>query len=554
MKNFSSRTILWLIFSASLLILWTEWQSAHMPPPTVAATQSTATAAGTAPANTTTGATAVPDTGVKPKGQAIVLANDKLRLKINTEGGVIEYAELLNHRDSKVKDKNQVLFTTEGNRIYVSRTGLADKNTAVDLKLNHKTPFTASVPEAVLKDGENETSLTLTATENGVTLKKTYTLKRGSYSLDLNHEVDNAGTTPIDAQIYLDLSRDDVQEDGSFFYSTYTGPVLYNEAEKFQKIDFADIADGKAKFEQSANNGWIGMLQHYFVSAWVLPNNEERTREFKTIFNKENNPPVHTIRQTVPMGVIAPAEKANLNTVLYVGPQDQQVLSGIAKGLDLSVDYGWATIIAKPIHLVMGWIQQMIPNWGWTIVALTILVKLILFPLTAASYKSMAKMKLLAPRLKQLQEQHGDDRMKMNQAMMALYKEEKVNPAGGCLPMLAQMPIFLALYYVLQAAVEMRGAPWLWVKDLSLADPFYILPALMVITMLIQTRLNPKPADPMQAKMMLWMPLVFGVTFFWFPAGLVLYWVVSNVFSIGQQWYMNRKFGINEPLIPLKSN
>ena len=550
MKNFSSRTILWLIFSASLLILWTQWQTAHMPPPT-AVTQTTTAASG-ATANTNAGAAALPDMGVKPTGQSVVLANDKLRLKINTEGGVVEYAELLEHRDSKVKDKNQVLFTTEGNRIYVSRTGLADRNTAVDLKLNHKTPFTASAPEAVLKDGENETSVILTATENGVTLKKTYTLKRGSYSLDVNHEVDNAGATPIDAQVYLDLSRDDVQEDGSFFYSTYTGPVLYNEEDKFKKIAFTDIADGKAKFENSANNGWVGMLQHYFVAAWVLPNNEERTREFKTVLNKENQPNVYSIRQTVPMGVIAPAAKASLNTTLYVGPQDQQVLSSVATGLDLSVDYGWATIIAKPIHWLMGFINNVIPNWGWTIVALTILVKLVLFPLTAASYKSMAKMKLLAPRLKQLQEQHGDDRMKMNQAMMALYKEEKVNPAGGCLPMLAQMPVFLALYYVLQAAVEVRGAPWLWIKDLSLADPFYVLPALMVITMLIQTRLNPKPADPMQAKMMLWMPLIFGVTFFWFPAGLVLYWVVSNIFSIGQQWYMNKKFGIKESLIPLK--
>jgi YidC/Oxa1 family membrane protein insertase len=550
MKNFSSRTILWLIFSASLLILWTQWQTAHMPAPT-AVTQTTTAASG-ATANTNAGVAALHDMGVKPTGQSVVLANDKLRLKINTEGGVVEYAELLEHRDSKVKDKNQVLFTTEGNRIYVSRTGLADRNTAVDLKLNHKTPFTTSAPEAVLKDGENETSVVLTATENGVTLKKTYTLKRGSYSLDVNHEVDNAGATPIDAQVYLDLSRDDVQEDGSFFYSTYTGPVLYNEEDKFKKIAFTDIADGKAKFENLANNGWVGMLQHYFVAAWVLPNNEERAREFKTVLNKDNQPNVYSIRQTVPMGVIAPAAKANLNTTLYVGPQDQQVLSSVATGLDLSVDYGWATIIAKPIHWLMGFINNVIPNWGWTIVALTILVKLVLFPLTAASYKSMAKMKLLAPRLKQLQEQHGDDRMKMNQAMMALYKEEKVNPAGGCLPMLAQMPVFLALYYVLQAAVEVRGAPWLWIKDLSLADPFYVLPALMVITMLIQTRLNPKPADPMQAKMMLWMPLIFGVTFFWFPAGLVLYWVISNIFSIGQQWYMNKKFGIKESLIPLK--
>ena len=420
--------------------------------------------------------------------------------------------------------------------------------------IDHKAAFTASATEAVLQEGANDVSLVLTAANNGVKLTKTYTLHRGSYVLDVNHDVENTSAAAISPKVYLDLTRDSVDLDKSFFYSTYNGPVIYNSEDKFKKVAFSKIQDGDAAFTAKSDNGWIGMLQHYFVSAWVLPNNEVRPREFSTVKPEAGDKEqVYSVREIIPMGSVAPAATAQLATQLYVGPQNQEVLGAVATGLERSVDYGWATLIATPIHWVMTFIHKFIPNWGWTIVALTILMKLALFPLTAASYKSMAKMKLLAPRLKALQETHKDDRMKMNQATMELYKSEKVNPAGGCLPMIIQMPVFLALYYVLQSAVEMRGAPWLgWVQDLSLPDHFYILPALMVITMLIQTRLNPKPADPMQAKMMTWMPLIFGVTFFWFPAGLVLYWVVSNIFSIFQQHFMNKKFGIKDSIIPLK--
>ncbi|MFZ1891389.1 MAG: membrane protein insertase YidC [Formosimonas sp.] len=557
MKNLSSRTILWLVFSASIVMLWQQWNTAHAPLPVAATSTSTASnasSANTATASATPASTAVLPTNlsVKPAGQSIVMKNDKISLKVNTEGGVIEYAELLDYRDSKDKTINEVLFTTENNRIYVSRSGVIDNNAANNI--DHKAVFTASATEAVLQEGANDVSLVLTSSNSGVKLTKTYTLHRGSYVLDVNHEIDNIGATAIQPQVYLDLTRDSVDLDKSFFYSTYNGPVIYNAEDKFKKVAFSDILKGDAKFTANADNGWTGMLQHYFVSAWVLPNNEVRAREFAVAApKKDDKEQVYSVRQIIPVGSIAPAAKAQLATQLYVGPQDQQVLGALATGLERSVDYGWATLIATPIHWVMTFIHQFIPNWGWTIVVLTILMKLALFPLTAASYKSMAKMKLLAPRLKALQETHKDDRMKMNQATMELYKSEKVNPAGGCLPMLIQMPVFLALYYVLQSAVEMRGAPWLgWVQDLSLPDHFYILPALMVVTMLVQTRLNPKPADPMQAKMMTWMPLIFGVTFFWFPAGLVLYWVVSNTFSIFQQHFMNKKFGIKDSLIPLK--
>ena len=549
MRNFSPRTILWLVFVFSISMLWNSWQMQHMPVVSAPVTQQVVSKD---PANTASNAAAplTADQNVAPKGSSVVLENDVLRLKINTEGGVIEYAELLKHKDSKDKSKNEVLFNTQDGKVYVSRSGLTPET----LGLNHKTAFTPSGSDAVMQDGQNDVNLTLSAQSNGVTFKKTYSLKRGSYLVDVNHEVDNTGSVAIEPKLYLDLTRDGTQTDNSFFYSTFTGAVVYNDDKKFKKISFDEIANGKAAdlFTKDADNGWVGMLQHYFVSAWVLPNNEKRQREFKTAFN-EGTPNTYSVREIIPMGSVAPATKTQLNTQLYVGPQDQQTLGTIATGLDLSVDYGWATIIAKPIHWLMSLINTVIPNWGWTIVALTILIKLAVYPLTAASFKSMAKMKVLAPRLKNLQEQYGDDKMKLNQAMMALYKEEKVNPAGGCLPMLIQMPVFLALFYVLQAAVEVRGAPWMgWIHDLSLPDPFYILPVAMMVTMFIQTKLNPKPADPMQAKMMLWMPLIFGVTFFWFPAGLVLYWVVSNIFSIVQQRIMNNKFGIKESLISLK--
>jgi YidC/Oxa1 family membrane protein insertase len=549
MRNFSPRTILWLVFVFSIFMLWNSWQMQHIPAVSAPVTQQVVSKD---PANTAANAAAplTADQNVAPKGSSVVLENDVLRLKINTEGGVIEYAELLKHKDAKDKSKNEVLFNTQDGKVYVSRSGLTPET----LGLNHKTAFTPSGSDAVMQDGQNDVNLTLSAQSNGVTFKKTYSLKRGSYLVDVNHEVDNTGSAAIEPKLYLDLTRDGTQTDKSFFYSTFTGAVVYNDDKKFKKISFDDIAKGKAGelFTKDADNGWVGMLQHYFVSAWVLPNNEKRPREFKTAFN-EGTPNTYSVREIIPMGSVAPATKTQLNTQLYVGPQDQQTLGTIATGLDLSVDYGWATIIAKPIHWLMSLINSVIPNWGWTIVALTILIKLAVYPLTAASFKSMAKMKVLAPRLKNLQEQYGDDKMKLNQAMMALYKEEKVNPAGGCLPMLIQMPVFLALFYVLQAAVEVRGAPWMgWIHDLSLPDPFYILPVAMMVTMFIQTKLNPKPADPMQAKMMLWMPLIFGVTFFWFPAGLVLYWVVSNIFSIVQQRIMNNKFGIKESLISLK--
>ncbi len=546
MKNLNPRTLLVMLFASSLFLLWSNYQQLNVNK--TQAAQQAQQAQQASQSGTATGAAGqVPSQAGQLTGSTVLLENDVLKLNINTQGGVVQFAMLKEFFNSKNKSLNTVLFNSKSanpdvispNELYVSRSGLTD------VGLDHTTMFAADTTSAVLANGQDAASVVLTATNNGITLKKTYTLKRGSYLMDVSYEVLNGSAQAIHPDVYMEIVRDGAQNGDSAFYTTYTGPVVYNDKDKFHKVPFTDIAGGKPGFTTQSNSGWVGMIQHYFVSAWVVP--ESRERKFYVDTLKSAAKPedgVYKVGQRVSLGDIAPAAQVKFNSQLYVGPQDQDKLALIAPGLELSVDYGWLTIIAKPVHWFLSFLHNFIPNWGWSIVALTILVKLAFFPLTAASYKSMAKMRRLAPKVKILQEQFADDKMKLNQETMALYRAEKVNPAGGCLPMLVQMPVFIALFYVLQAAVEMRGAPWLgWIQDLALPDPWFILPILMLITMALQTWLNPKPADPMQEKMMWIMPFMFAFTFFFFPSGLVLYWVVSNIFSIAQQWVVTKKYG-----------
>jgi YidC/Oxa1 family membrane protein insertase len=338
---------------------------------------------------------------------------------------------------------------------------------------------------------------------------------------------------------------------GQKFVSTFTGPAFYTDAEKFQKVEFADIDKGKAKIPGKADNGWVAMLQHYFVAAW-LPGKASGAKAQYEFYAKKVDENIYSAGVVLPAVAIAPGATATLAAPLYAGPEEQDKLAAIAPGLDLVVDYGWLTIIAAPLFWVLEWFYRLVHNWGIAIILLTCLIKGLFFPLSAASYKSMARMRVLAPRLTKLREQYGDDRVKMNQAMMELYKTEKINPLGGCLPILVQIPVFIALYWVLLASVEMRNAPFYgWITDLSAPDtlfgtipgldmPIGLLPIIMTATSYIQIKLNPTPPDPVQAKVMLIMPLAFGVMFFFFPAGLVLYWVVNNVLSIAQQWQITR--------------
>lgn len=559
----AQRTILWVIFSMSLLFLWDAWQRDQGQPslfggqPTTAQKTAPAAAgkdggAATAPAALdksipTVGASSVPPAataGSPPTGTGntanavppVRLSNDVLSIDIDPVGGEVQRGELLKYSDTQDAKANVVLLDEKPpGRIYVAQTGLIGAP-AGSTWPNHRTPF--EVLKAPAKDAQNAVSATLRANTGGVQVDRTYTLAAGSYVVQVRTEITNLGEAPIRPVLYLQLTRDSSPPAGeSQFYSTYTGPVVYTDQGKFQKVDFPSIDKGKTDYVKSATDGWVGIIQHYFVSAWVPAGSGQR--EFETAKVDTN---LFAVRIKQPVAEIAPQGKASVDAQLLIGPQDQKMLSQVAPGLDLSVDYGWLAVFAKPLFWLLQFLHGLVMNWGWAIVLLTLVVKTAFFPLQAASYRSMANMKKVTPKLQQLRERYGNDRVKMNQAMMELYKTEKINPLGGCLPVVVQIPVFIALYWVLLASVEMRNAPWIgWIKDLAAPDPFYILPLIMAATMFIQTKLNPTPPDPLQAKMMMWMPLVFSVMFFFFPAGLVLYWLVNNLFSIAQQWVITRK-------------
>ena len=566
----TQRTILWVIFTMSLLFLWDAWQR-HQGHPSLfggpAPTQTQAPAPGTAApgaAGAPKADASLPQPGAQaavPSGPAVVpagtapaaaaqpvrLVTDVLSIDIDPAGGEVQRAELLKYTDTEGgTSANVVLFEEKPGHVYVAQAGLV--GAPGQTLPNHRTPFTVEPGPRELAPGADSLQLKMSAEQGGVRVVRTYTLARGSYAIDVKTEVTNVGTEPVRPTAYMQLTRDkkapsNLAGIASTFVPIGTyGPVVYTDALKFQKVDFGAIEKNSQDHAKSAKDGWIGMMQHYFVSAWVPKQGVERTIETARIDGD-----LYTVRVRQPLPEIAPGASTLVDATLYVGPQDQKVLESVAPGLDLVVDYGWLTVIAKPIFELLQFLHGIVKNWGWAIVLLTLIVKLAFFPLQAASYRSMAKMKKVGPKLQQLRERFGEDRVKMNQAMMELYKTEKINPLGGCLPIVVQIPVFIALYYVLFASVELRGAPWLgWIKDLASPDPWYILPLLMAVSMFVQTKLNPTPPDPVQAKMMLFMPLAFSVMFFFFPAGLVLYWVVNNVLSIAQQWSINRMLGTNK--------
>lgn len=531
------RLILVLIFTFSSFMLWENWQKYNQPKPaadTVAATQ----AAGAAPKPSTTlqpGAapgTPVVPTGVAATAETFAISTDLLKATISSQGGDLVGLELLKYKEHDDKEKTFVLF--DAKHQYMAQSGLIG-----DGLPTHRSVFKRVAGATTLADDAQELKVRLEAeAANGVKVAKILTFKRGSYVIDVAWEIANGSDKPLAPHAYFQLQRDDVVPAGETkMVSTFTGPAVYTEADKYQKVDFSNIADNKAKFAKTADNGWLAMVQHYFVSAWVPK--DKTPREF--YMRKLEGSNAYQAGLIVPVNEIAPGAKSETSVTLYAGPQEQAALKQIAPGLDLVVDYGWLTVVAAPIFWALQAIHSLVGNWGWAIVVLTIILKAIFFPLSAASYKSMAKMRVLTPRLMQLKERYADDKQRLNQEMMKMYQTEKVNPLGGCLPIVVQIPVFIALYWVLLGAVEMRDAPWiLWIKDLASADPYYILPVLMIISMFIQTKLNPTPPDPIQAKVMMLMPLIFGVMFLWFPAGLVLYWVVNNVLSIAQQWHITR--------------
>jgi YidC/Oxa1 family membrane protein insertase len=482
----------------------------------------------------------MPTTPAAPQGQQIVVTTDRVRATFDTLGGSLVRLELLNHFDAEDRQRHVVLFDRSSERSYAAQTGLITAQPGVALP-NHWTPLRYVPGETTLSAGRNELQVRFESTEPGVSLTKTYTLKRGDYAIAVKHEIANQGSAPVTPQLYLQLVRDGNPARGeSKWYFTFTGPAVYTDAKKFEKIDFKDIEKGKTSHVTSASNGWIAMVQHYFTSAWIVP--AEGAREFRTQKVSDN---LYAVQMVQPLGELAPGATKTLEATLYAGPQEEYKLAALAPGLELVKDYGWFTVLAKPLFWVLDQLHKMIQNWGWSIVALVVLLKIAFYWLNASAYRSMAKMKALTPRITDLRERYKDKPQLMQQEMMRIYREEKVNPLGGCLPILVQMPFFIALYWVLLSSVEMRNAPWVgWIHDLSTPDPWFILPLLMLASSLLQVWLQPAPADPMQAKMMWIMPIMFGFMFFFFPAGLVLYWLTNNILSIAQQWWINKRLGV----------
>ena len=548
------RTILWVIFAFSLVMLWDQWQvhngnrttffpGASQPAVTASAPASAVPPAASAVPAATPGATAMPPGTAAPAPAAEAMARERievttdvLKLVFDTEGGSVIRSEFLKHPSAEHPDQPFVLFDSSANRVYQAQSGLIGGPFPT-----HKTPM-KFVGERALADGANELVLRFeSAEQGGVRLNKIYTLQRGSYLVDVRHEVVNASGQAVNPQLYVQLVRDGNQaENATPFYSTFTGPAFYTDAKKFQKVAFTDIEKGKAEFVTSSPDGWVAMVQHYFASAWLWPQNVQHDNFARKV---DNN--LYAAGMIAPVGAVEPGATRTADTRLFVGPQDEKLLESIAPGLELVKDYGFFTILSKPLYWLLDKLHAVIGNWGWAIVALVFLLKILFYPLNAKAYASMAKMKAINPKVMDLRERYKDNPQQMQMEMMRVYREEKVNPMGGCLPILIQIPVFIALYWVLLSSVEMRGAPWiLWIKDLSIKDPYFILPVVMTLTTLLQTALNPLPPDPMQAKLMWMMPLMFSVMFFFFPAGLVLYWITNNVLTIAQQWVINTRMGV----------
>ena len=530
------RLILFVIFSMSILMLWDAWQRQNAPLETSAQSVKVDKATSvdqSVPAQASSAASTELPTGdyALLKGQRISVTTDLYKADIETVGGDLRRLELLKHRGADSDKANFVLLDDAAKPMtYVAQTGLI----GTDLP-THKALFTSTANSYQMAEDKDDLEVRLSWVNNGIAVDKIYTFHRNRYAIDVTYEIKNGSASPLTPAVYYQIVHDSESNQGSKLMPTFTGGAYYSESSKFKKLAFDDMEKEPLKLETS--NGWVGLLQHYFVSAWIPK--EGMLRDFYT---KKLSDDIYLIGTKSALPTIAPGASLVVPARLFSGPQLQDELKATAPGLEYTVDYGWLTIVATPLFWLLSQIHDLVKNWGVAIILLTIFIKAAFFKLSASSYRSMAQMRELAPRLQAMKEKFGDDRQKMQMAMMDLYKKEKINPMGGCLPILIQIPVFIALYWVLLGSVELRHAPFFgWIKDLSAIDPYYILPILMGATMIIQTRLNPKPTDPLQAKIMTWMPVVFSVFFFFFPAGLVLYWLVNNVLSIWQQWYINKK-------------
>ena len=549
----TQRLILLFIFSFSLLMLWGEWDRYNRPKQPAESAQPQ-TQGVPAPAQQAPAGQAKPPAASVPaatpaekgapagKGEILQVTTDLVVADIDALGGTLRRVELRRHKSSADAKSNFVLLGPEHH--YEAQSGLAGEGGP-----NHRTPWRVEPGERSLAEGRDTVEVRLTASgKDGLEVQKVYTFRRNSYVIDVALEVRNAGSAPASAYTYFQLTHDGKPEGNrntvaeTFGARSFTGFGIYTDEHKYQKVHPSDLDKNEHEHVKQADDGWLAFVQHYFVSAWLPP--KGTTRDYVT---EKRGDGTYAGRVMIPVSV-APGDTARVTAPLYAGPQEQKRLQAAAPGLDLVVDYGFLAIIAWPLFWPLGKYHALTGNWGVAIILLTVTIKLVFFPLSAASYRSMAKMKLVTPRLTKIREMYAHDRQKMNQAMMELYKTEKINPLGGCFPILVQIPVFIALYWVLLAAIELRHAPFiLWIDDLSALDPYFVLPILMTATMVLQTRLNPVPPDPVQAQVMKYMPYVFSIFFFFFPAGLVLYWLVNNILSILQQWQIQRMFDRDKP-------
>ncbi|MFZ2452753.1 MAG: membrane protein insertase YidC [Methylovulum miyakonense] len=558
------RFILVVTFAMLVILMMQAWQIDYGPKPEVSATVTTPnlenskedlpSTSGVQATSATTSPIAI---NTQTSGKIIKVKTDVIDLEIDLQGGTIRSLDLLQYpveQDNTVVNKARSLvgmavaeknhspvrlFNPLPEKLFVAQSGLiADNGTGAIA--NHYTFFSSSQDNYTLSSGQDSLTVPMTWTDNaGLTVTKSYTFKRGSYEITLNQHIDNASGKALPIRQYSQLLRvPDHSNQGNMLTGgmrAYDGGVIYTEKDKYQKISFDDMVDGN--LDVATKGGWTAMIQHYFASAWIPPVNQENHFYTKNLHDER-----YVIGSYSPLITVDNNTSAEFTSRLFAGPKVQPVMEKIATGLELTVDYSVLTFIGKPIYWLLNQVHNWTGNWGLAIIGVTLCIKLLFFPLSQYSFKSMAKMRKIQPRLKELQERFKDDRQRFNTEMMALYKKEKANPLGGCFPMLIQIPVFMCLYWVLSETVEFRQTPFaLWIQDLSVQDPFYVLPIIMGITMKIQQSLNPAPIDPIQAKVMKMFPLVFTVFFLFFPAGLVLYWVVNNTLSIIQQWYITKQ-------------
>ena len=583
------RTLLWVVFSMSLFLIWDAWNKHNGQPSLFSPAPAKVAAAGSAPATpalprSTAGTAAlatapgaVPATALVASEQ-VTVTTDLVKATLRSEGGTLSRVELLKEPEHVEKQwyeplvalfssdaakpatgtRNVALLDESAERLYVAQTGLIPTAGGTGLP-NHHTVMTLVQGERALKAGENTLQVKFESpVVGGVKLVKTYTFKRGDYVIDVRNEVVNESDAPVTPRLYLQLVRDGIAPPGeSSVYSTFTGPAIYDDTAKFHKIEFKAIekrtAEEKPDHPVNSDNGWVAMVQHYFASAWLIDRADgpKQPREYFTdkrdVINPATNATAHvySVGMFVPLGELAPGATKTFDARLFVGPQEETKLATLAPGLELVKDYGIFKMLAEPLFWLLTQLHKFLGNWGWSIVGLVVLLKIAFYWLNAKAYGSMAKMKAVNPKITEMRERLKDKPQQMQQEMMRIYREEKINPLGGCLPIFVQMPFFISLYWVLLSTVEMRGAPWIgWITDLSAKDPYFILPILMTLTSLLQTWLNPTPPDPVQAKMMWFMPLIFSVMFFVFPSGLVLYWLTNNILSIAQQYVINKRLGV----------